>query len=261
MQSLYGAIANTNKKEIMAVSIDKVYQKVLALANKEQRGYITPQEFNLFADHAQMDIFEQYFYDLEQRQRGIGNELDYGDIISNIEEKISMFVEHDKSVGIQSVGEVLVSDDISNIYRLGAVKIKYQTEVNYRIADKIQLSEISRYANSPLAAPTKSNPVYTKFSTVSTPMKIKIYPYPTGGDLVTVDCIREPKSPNWTYLISSSGNALYNPSGVKDFELHPSEESNLVIKILQYAGVAIKDFQLTGIAAQEELKSIQQEKQ
>ena len=49
----------------MAISVDRVYQKVLALANKEQRGYITPQEFNLFADHAQMEIFEQYFYDLE----------------------------------------------------------------------------------------------------------------------------------------------------------------------------------------------------
>jgi len=46
------------------VNIDSVYQKVLALANKEQRGYITPQEFNLFANHAQIDIFEQYFYDL-----------------------------------------------------------------------------------------------------------------------------------------------------------------------------------------------------
>ena len=75
----------------MAVNVDTVYQKVLALANKEQRGYITPQEFNLFADHAQMDIFEQYFYDLEKRQRGTGNELDYADIVTNLEEKISMF--------------------------------------------------------------------------------------------------------------------------------------------------------------------------
>ena len=41
------------------VRVDNVYQKVLALANKEQRGYITPQEFNLFADLAQMEIFEQ----------------------------------------------------------------------------------------------------------------------------------------------------------------------------------------------------------
>ena len=51
------------------VSIDTVYQRVLALANKEQRGYITPQEFNLFANQAQMEIFEQYFYDTKQFNR------------------------------------------------------------------------------------------------------------------------------------------------------------------------------------------------
>ena len=39
------------------VNIDNVYQKVLVLANKEQRGYITPQEFNLFASQAQLEIF------------------------------------------------------------------------------------------------------------------------------------------------------------------------------------------------------------
>ena len=45
----------------MAVNVNNVYQKVLAIANKEQRGYITPQEFNLFADKAQLEIFENYF--------------------------------------------------------------------------------------------------------------------------------------------------------------------------------------------------------
>ena len=51
-----------NKRNM--VNIDTVYQRVLAIANKEQRGYITPQEYNLYANQAQMDIFEQYFYDL-----------------------------------------------------------------------------------------------------------------------------------------------------------------------------------------------------
>ncbi len=46
----------------MAVSVDTVYQRVLALANKEQRGYITPQEFNLLANPVQMSKFEFYFY-------------------------------------------------------------------------------------------------------------------------------------------------------------------------------------------------------
>ena len=31
----------------MAIEIDVIYQRVLAIVNKEQRGYITPQEFNL----------------------------------------------------------------------------------------------------------------------------------------------------------------------------------------------------------------------
>ena len=53
----------------MAISVDTVYQRVLVLANKEQRGYITPQEFNLLANQAQQDIFEQYVYDLNQRKR------------------------------------------------------------------------------------------------------------------------------------------------------------------------------------------------
>ena len=76
----------------MAVSIDKVHQKVLAFANKEQRGYITPQEFNLFADQAQMEIFEQYFYDVDQYRRRPNNAHAYSDIIANLETKISYFI-------------------------------------------------------------------------------------------------------------------------------------------------------------------------
>ena len=63
------------------VNIDTVYQRVLAIANKEQRGYITPQEFNLFANQAQMQIFEQYFYDINQFGRAPGNTTPYSDML------------------------------------------------------------------------------------------------------------------------------------------------------------------------------------
>ncbi len=75
----------------MAVNIDSVYQKVLATANKEQRGYITPQEFNLFADQAQKKIFEQYFYDINQFDRAHGNSTEFSDMLHVLEEKISPF--------------------------------------------------------------------------------------------------------------------------------------------------------------------------
>jgi hypothetical protein len=73
------------------ISIDTVYQKVLALANKEQRGYITPQEYNLFANHAQMEIFEQYFYDINQFNRVPGNSTEYSDMLSVLQEKLNIF--------------------------------------------------------------------------------------------------------------------------------------------------------------------------
>ena len=247
----------------MAVSVDKVYQKVLAMANKEQRGYITPQEFNLFADHAQMDIFEQYFYDLEQRQRGSGNEFDYADIVTNIEEKISMFEVHDRPISSQVGGVSYVSNSLPDFYRLGTVNVIYSNTETAKTAEQIQLKELNKYKDSPLATWTQSRPVYSKFFMPNSPITIKIYPAPTNLGMVRVSYIRKPNSPNWTYLIGASKNALYNPNAGDhhDFELHSSEESNLVIKILQLAGIAIKDFNLLQAASQEETKSIQLEKQ
>ena len=75
----------------MAVSVNKVYQKVLAIANKEQRGYITPQEFNLYADLAQKEIFEQYFYNINQMNRMPGNSTEFSDQLYILEEKIAPF--------------------------------------------------------------------------------------------------------------------------------------------------------------------------
>ena len=268
MQSLYGAIANYKQKEIMAISVDRVYQKVLAIANKEQRGYITPQEFNLFADQAQMAIFEQYFYDLEQRQRGPGNSFDYADIVSNIEEKISMFEIHDAGIGASASGEISLSNLGNTWWRLGSVKVLHTSptfvgfaNVNkYREAEQVQQKEINKYLDSYLTN-RFGGPYYTRsINAVGVPM-IRIFP----GDVadVLVSYVRKPHQPNWTYVIIDGETASFNPGAAdwRDFELHDSEENELVVKILQLAGVTIKDPGLIQAAAQEEIKNVQQEKQ
>ena len=78
----------------MAISVDTVYQRVLALANKEQRGYVTPQEFNLLANQAQMSIFESYFYAKNQRERAElarTNEVNEADIGELLDRKLGPF--------------------------------------------------------------------------------------------------------------------------------------------------------------------------
>ena len=52
-----------------------------------------------------------------------------------------------------------------------------------------------------------------------------------------------------------------NHVGFQNFELHPSEESKLVVKILGLTGVAIKDFNLAQLAGQKEAATEQQQKQ
>lgn len=91
----------------MAISVNNVYQKVLAIANKEQRGYITPQEFNLYADLAQKEIFEQYFYDINQMNRMPGNSTEFSDQLYILEEKIAPFRVND--VAMTSTTEIITT--------------------------------------------------------------------------------------------------------------------------------------------------------
>tara|TARA_Y100001938_G_scaffold15346_2_gene18912 strand:- start:34316 stop:35404 length:1089 start_codon:yes stop_codon:yes gene_type:complete len=74
--------------------INEVYQTVLALLNKNNYGYMTPQEFNLFAEQAQLDVFEDMFYNYNMqinkenvRKSGTG----YANIRKGIEEEIDIF--------------------------------------------------------------------------------------------------------------------------------------------------------------------------
>lgn len=80
-----------NKKQKMAVNINTVYQTVLLILNKEQRGYITPDEFNKTATQVQLDIFNSYFQTENQQLRAPYSDSEYSDRVKNVQEKISVF--------------------------------------------------------------------------------------------------------------------------------------------------------------------------
>ena len=98
----------------MAVSVNTVYQRVLAIANKEQRGYITPQEFNLFANQAQMDIFEQYFYDINQFNRAPGNDTEYSNMLDLLNEKIATFQKYKQDISVSGASIVGLGEVSTN---------------------------------------------------------------------------------------------------------------------------------------------------
>ena len=232
----------------MAISINTVYQRVLAILNKEQRGYLTPVEFNLFANQAQLDIFEQYFYDLNQFSRLPGNSTEYSDMVDILEEKISAF---EKTVQPAYSANHFVEP--TDLYRLGTVIY------NGSEAEHVNKNEYLYITSSPLSKPTNDFPIYTRDSS-----GIKIY---AAAELanntgVTFNYVKKPGVPfeaEWKYTVVN-GEALYLATGTVDFELHESEETDLVIKILQLAGVSIKDPSIYQVGSAEEAKDVQQEK-
>lgn len=251
----------------MAVSVDTVYQRVLAILNKEQRGYITPQEFNLFANQAQLDIFEQYFYDINQYGRVPGNDTEFSDMLNILNEKINLF----ETNAAMTYNASFYWQTPTDLYRLGTVvyanivptKSLYpapNTVVNITTlveAERVNYNEFLMINQSPYLQPKNSRPVF-----VASTSGYKVYGSNSAELTTGVSCnyIKNPAEAAWGYQMVY-GEALYNSATSVDFELHGSEETELVVKILAFAGLSTKDIQMYQIANGMEMQTVQQEKQ
>ena len=237
------------------ISVDTVYQRVLALANKEQRGYITPQEFNLFANQAQMDIFDQYFYDINQFGRASGNSTDSSDMLNLLEEKISNFRRKESLSYNNSLNGYSLAT-LPDFYSIGTVV--YDKSANGGVGkvevEQVNINEQLALESSPLAAPSLLRPIYTRENNT-----IKIFPL-TIISGVSVNYIKYPTPVSWSYIVVKE-KALYNSGAATNFELHASEENNLVNKILALSGVSIEEPTVYQAGQTLDMKSIQQEKQ
>ena len=237
------------------VNIDTVYQRVLAIANKEQRGYITPLEFNLLANQAQLDVFEQYFYDRNQTARGPGNSTPFSDTDAMLDEKIAAF---EKTTPLNNGS--LPGD----LYRLGAIMTLPDPQNPGIMAEAKNVSskDWTVISSSPLLQPTNGRPVYIRINNniqVFGSNNADISNIPSA---VSVNYIQQPDKVEWGYDVVGE-KALFNGSPAKttNFQHHRSDETELVIKILELAGVIIQDPGIIQYADGENMKQIQQEKQ
>ena len=220
----------------MAISVDTVYKTVLLILNKEQRGYMTPDEFNKIATQVQLETFENYFESLNQQLRVPDNDSEYADRIKNIDEKIAIFKRY-ATAPYQTDHFTLPSD----LYRLGTVVYKDEIE-----AQLIQRNDLLYVNQSPLTKPTEQYPLYLYEDN-------KLYLKP--NDIISnisVSYVKKPADVIWNFEIPSGQNYYqYVTVGSQDFELDVSEQPEVIIKILLYAGVVVKDYNLVNLTAQQ----------
>ena len=212
------------------INIDSVYQKVLVIANKEQRGYITPQEFNLLADKAQLDILDGYFHDVKtayykpKNQTGFGNEADM------LSEKLQSFK---STTTIDSDATTATITLPTDLYKLVTVS-RSGNEITELSKKEVLLTE-----SNPLTKATIKRSVFVRESSDS----ITIYPAPVlamGQDFISfeIQFFKKPPPPKWGYVVVNE-KPLYNSSSSTNFELQVSEEGAVVGRILELAGITI----------------------
>ena len=232
------------------VDVNVVYETVLSILNKEQRGYLDPSEFNQLAVQVQREIFESYF--LKELNAPSGN-TDYSDPDKNISEKIAIF-ENTVTVN-ETEANISFFNYPSDFYRLGVV---INSEHNV-IIDEVSHKDVAYINLSHLTAPTEKQPVY-----VREPLGIKCYPDTDTNSVNTISMnyLKQPSDPNWGYLLDGADFA-YNPATdatgntngpTVHFELHNSEQHEIIVRILSYAGVVVRDPAITGFAQQIEGK-------
>ena len=300
--------------------INAVRNTVLAILNKNNYGYISPSDFNLFAKQAQLDIFDEYFIAYNNqinKENGRVSGSGYADIKKGYEEVIDTFSitaslsknilnEYvvptpattgsdyyllnkiliystvtssgvttstgggnteliDSSATFQSDG-VSVGDVVSVVLansvvtNLSVVSITNQTtlvvsvaslvtaNVSYSIykksdlkneAEQVNHSKITMLNKSMLTAPNITFPAYTQQGNILT-----LHPDSLNeiGRVVS-QYIRYPKDPKWTYVSLTGGEPIFDQSqsDYQDFELPQDDVNNLVARILQYAGMSIRE--------------------
>ena len=113
--------------------------------------------------------------------------------------------------------------------------------------------------NSLLTAPSLIYPAYTEEA-----LLLKAFPSSINEiGRVLSQYIRYPNVPKWTYVtLGTSGEPSFDQSqsDYQDFELPLDDEGNLVKKILQYAGMSIREIAAVQFAQQAEAKADQEEK-
>ena len=243
----------------MALNVDTVYKTVLLIMNKEQRGYITPDEFNKIATQVQLQIFENYFEDYTQQLRTPQNTSEYSERLKELDNKISIFkttglvtyvAATDASVGY-FIGPTFTSSVMpvnqspqTQVYKLGTVIYKDEIELQ-----RIQRNGFLEINKSPLTRPTTSFPIYLWENE-----RIIVYPQTiTSVDDINISYIRRPQDVVWSY--TQNGNAyIYNSVSSVWPELDSTEQVNFILKVLMYMGIVVNDPLIIQAAAQESQK-------
>ena len=245
------------------VSVQQVYETLKDLANKDQKGFITPAVFNNFAGVAQINIYNELFQELVKAKQIQRQNFDPGrdkSVRKQLTEDLSVFIVSDleitgdetiffKPANLSKIISISTSESSrANVDYVSGRYTRHQVELVY------DAEKIDRILTSNLSTPTEDFPV----ALISDEIEV----FPSGINKIRVTYYRRPGSinqigdaidlpPTYASVIGEFGEQ-FNPNSSLDFMLPPHYTTELVMEMAKLIGVRLRDPNLAGFAAQEE---------
>jgi hypothetical protein len=232
------------------ISVIEIFNVVRDIANKEQRGFVTPEVFNTFADVAQKNIFNEMFQELLIAQQVRSKVIDpgrYKSIKKNVIEDLSRYIQEDNlGIGAALAKPQFLARVISATTQSGIpVEVMYDTE------------KVSRMLNSRLSSPTADFPVcaiqddINVYPVLAEGLVLKYYRQPTSMNNGVVD---NTSLPTYSVTVSNAnpGTYIVNPLDIRDFDLPNHYKNEITTEILKLMGVRLRDADLFSYAKAED---------
>jgi hypothetical protein len=226
----------------MAINVNTVYTTVLSILNKEQRGYLTPYEFNQIATQVQLEIFEKFFEDYNQYIRMPKTDVEFASRMDHIHEEFQVF---EKNAPASAVATNVYTQP-TDLHRFGSAF--YEIGKNNPELEIVSKRDYHQQKLSPLTQPTTNFPI-----AIYQEDKLTVYPAssntPVVGD-IGFNYIRKPADVFWNFTTGTLGQYIHSTNSPnQDFEISSSQQTDVIIAILKYSGVVIRDPQIVQSAS------------
>lgn len=235
-------------------SVREVYNALKDIANKDQRGFVTPIEFNSFAPIAQTNVFNRLFKQLSVaealRKRGIDPGRDKS-ITKQIKEDLALLSKTATQSRASSQTNFTKPDDLAKIISIRTYgDIMLDTSTSTPVPVEYDEEKFEYVMSSDLSRPTEAAPVaflsdeIMVYPTSILKIIIRYYKQPEG---LTSAGVRTPSLPKFGFTVTNN-KEVYASSTSVDFELPEHYVPELVEEMARLIGINLRDVNITNYA-------------
>lgn len=209
------------------MDINQIYSIVKFISNKNQSGYISPDDFNNSFNLSQ----KQYAQELVQAIQGWDAtrrqlRIPMGNAQPNIQ-KVAPFIVT-APASIPGTGQLIKPAGLMHMLAI-------RTADNTKVIWRVEHDRVATHISSVIDPPSES-PIYTEYASY-------YQIYPVDIDTVATEYIRTPPDALWAYTLVS-GRPTYNAAGSTDPLWGDEEITELISRVLFMFGISIQATQL-----------------